>query len=220
MPRRGGLWDARSVTTLCITQKPEADELLSTNPLALLLGMLLDQQVPLENAFLGPWKLLDRMGTLDARVIAEYEPEAFTKIVATPPAVHRFHGNMSKRLQALCQALVEKYDGDAEAVWTRGKPTAAEVLKRLKELPGFGDQKAKIFLALLGKQYGVTPYGWRKAAGDYAKENSRLSVADVKDAKTLSEVRAYKKALKEAAGIVTVSGWERRKQEQEQAQAG
>ena len=185
---------------LCIAQNPEADALLDENPLALLIGMLLDQQIPMEVAFNGPYKLYTRLGNqLDARTIAEYDPDEFATIATTPPAIHRYGGSMGKRVQALCQYLVEHYDGDASAVWSRGKPTGAEVLKRLKALPGYGEQKAKIFLALLGKQRGVAPYGWRKAAGDYGLVNSRRSVADVVDAESLQEVRAFKKAAKASA---------------------
>lgn len=185
---------------LCIAQNPEADALLEREPLALLIGMLLDQQIPMEVAFNGPKKLYDRLGgKLDVHEIAAYDPDAFAAISTTPPAIHRYGGSMGKRVQALCQYIVERYDGDVAAIWSEGKPTGAEVLKRLKALPGFGEQKAKIFLALLGKQYGVAPYGWRKAAGDYGAQRTRMSVADVTSAETLQEVRAYKKAKKAAA---------------------
>ncbi len=187
------------MTGLCIAQEPEADALLEREPLALLIGMLLDQQIQMEIAFKGPQKLYERLGGLDARVIADYDPDEFATLATTPPAIHRYGGSMAKRVQALCRYLVEEYDGDAEAIWTRDKPTGAEVLRRLKALPGYGEQKAKIFLALLGKQRGVTPYGWRKAAGDYGKANTRLSAADVVDDVTLQEVRSTKKAAKAAA---------------------
>lgn len=187
------------MTGICIAQDPEADALLEREPLALLIGMLLDQQIQMEIAFKGPQKLYERLGGLDAHTIADYDPEAFATLATTPPAIHRYGGSMAKRVQALCRYLVEEYDGDAAAIWTRDKPTAAEVLRRLKALPGYGEQKAKIFVALLGKQYGVTPYGWRKAAGDYGKANTRLSAADVVDDVTLQEVRSTKKAAKAAA---------------------
>ncbi|WP_091452395.1 HhH-GPD-type base excision DNA repair protein [Actinokineospora iranica] len=183
-------------TKLCIAQDPDADALLESDPLALLLGMLLDQQIPMEVAFKGPKKLYDRLGGLDVREIAEYDPEAFADLAATPPAIHRYGRSMAKRVQALCQHIVEVYDGDTAAIWD--SPSGPEVLKRLKALPGFGEQKAKIFLALLGKQRGVTPEGWRKAAGDYGLEGARRSVADVVDAVSLGEVRAFKKAAKAA----------------------
>lgn len=187
------------VTKLCIAQDPEADALLEREPLALLLGMLLDQQIQMEIAFKGPKKLYDRMGHLDVRRIAEYDPQAFTDLACTPPAIHRYGASMAKRVQALCQYIVDEYDGDTEAIWKRDNPTGAEVLKRLKALPGYGEQKAKIFLALLGKQLGVQPYGWRKAAGDYGKAGSHRSVADVTSAESLQEVRTFKKAMKAAA---------------------
>ncbi|MCG8918974.1 Fe-S cluster assembly protein HesB [Actinokineospora sp. PR83] len=150
--------------------------------------------------FNGPYKLHTRLGgKLDVHEIADYDPDAFAALATTPPVIHRYGDSMAKRVQALCQYVVAEYDGDVTAIWTRDKPTGAEVLKRLKALPGYGEQKAKIFLALLGKQLGVTPYGWRKAAGDYGAANSRRSVADVVDAGTLQEVRAFKKATKARA---------------------
>ena len=184
---------------LWMTKDPEANKLLEREPLALLIGMMLDQQYPMEHAFLGPKKILDRVGSLDVRTLAEYDPEKFATLCTTPPAIHRYGGAMAKRVQALCQHIVAEYDGTAEAIWTRGKPTAAEVFKRLKALPGYGDQKAKIFLALLGKQRGVTPKGWREVAGDYGDTGSHRSIADVTDEASLNEVRAFKKASKAAA---------------------
>jgi uncharacterized HhH-GPD family protein len=187
------------VPTLQLVGDPEADALLEANPFALLLGMLLDQQIPMEVAFAGPKKLADRLGGVDARQIAEYDPEEFAALCAERPAVHRFPGSMAKRIQALAQVIVDQYDGNAAAIWTAGDPDGAEVARRLKALPGFGDQKARIFVALLGKQYGVTPEGWRKAAGDYGKAGSHMSVADVVDAGSLEKVRSYKKQAKAAA---------------------
>lgn len=182
-----------------LTTDSEANELLDREPLALLIGMLLDQQVPIETAFAGPRKILERVGSLDARVIAEYDPEKFAALCSTPPAIHRFPGSMAKRVQALCRELVDSYDGSAEAVWTAGGPNGAEVLKRLKALPGFGEVKARIFLALLGKQRGLKAAGWQKAAGEFGAKGSFLSVADITDQASLLEVRAYKKELKAAA---------------------
>ena len=184
---------------LQIVQDPVADELLESNPLALLVGMMLDQQIPMEVAFAGPQKLAERIGGLDARTIADYDPDAFVALFSEKPAVHRFPGSMAKRLQTLAQAVVDEYDGDAVALWTAGDPDGPELLRRLKALPGFGEQKAKIFLALLGKQYGVTPEGWRAAAGDYGKAGTYMSVADVVDQGSLEKVRSYKKAAKAAA---------------------
>ncbi|HEX3546537.1 MAG TPA: HhH-GPD-type base excision DNA repair protein [Mycobacterium sp.] len=184
---------------LQLVQDPAADALLESNPLALLLGMLLDQQIPMEVAFGGPKKIADRMGGLHASEIADYDPDKFAALCAERPAVHRFPGSMAKRIQTLAQIIVDRYNGDAAALWTAGDPDGPEVLQRLKGLPGFGEQKAKIFLALLGKQYGVTPKGWREAAGDYGKAGTHLSVADVKDAGSLEKVRSTKKQMKAAA---------------------
>jgi uncharacterized HhH-GPD family protein len=184
---------------LCLAQDPEADALLDDDPFALLIGMLLDQQVPFETAFAGPKKIADRMGGLDAGKIADYDPEKFAALCSERPAVHRFPGSMAKRIQALAQIIVDRYDGDAARLWTAGRPDGPELLRRLKALPGFGEQKAKIFLALLGKQYGVTPTGWREAAGDFGKPGTHLSVADIVDDRSLGQVRAYKKQMKAAA---------------------
>jgi uncharacterized HhH-GPD family protein len=187
------------VAKLQLVQDPAADELLESNPFALLVGMMLDQQIPMEVAFAGPKKIADRLGGVDAHQIAEYDPEKFIAVCSERPAVHRFPGSMGKRLQTMAQAIVDDYDGNAAALWTAGDPDGREVLRRLKALPGFGEQKAKIFLALLGKQYGVTPTGWREAAGDYGKAGTHMSVADVVDAGSLEKVRSYKKAAKAAA---------------------
>jgi uncharacterized HhH-GPD family protein len=187
------------VAKLQLVQDPAADALLDSNPFALLVGMLLDQQIPLEVAFMGPKKIADRIGGVDARQIADYDPEKFAALCSERPAVHRFPGSMAKRIQALAQIVVDRYDGNAAAVWSAGDPDGAEVLLRLKELPGFGEQKARIFLALLGKQYGVTPKGWREAAGDYGKAGSYMSVADIVDPGSLEKVRSFKKQAKAAA---------------------
>jgi uncharacterized HhH-GPD family protein len=185
--------------TLHITDDAAADALLSSDPLALLIGMLLDQQVPMETAFGGPAKLADRLGGFSAATIAGYDADAFVEICRTPPAVHRYPGSMAGRIQTLCQTIVDDWDGDAEAIWTRENPDGAEVLTRLKKLPGFGDQKAAIFLALLGKQYGFKGNGWREAAGHYGDEGSFRSVADIVDPGSLTKVRENKKAMKAAA---------------------
>lgn len=184
---------------LQLVQDPAADALLESNPFALLVGMLLDQQYPMEAAFAGPKKIADRIGGVDAREIADYDPEKFAALCSKTPAIHRFPGSMAKRVQALAQLIVDDYNGDATGLWTAGDPDGPEVLRRIKALPGFGEQKAKIFLALLGKQYGVTPKGWRAAAGDYGKAGSYLSVADVVDPGSLEKVRSYKKQAKAAA---------------------
>lgn len=186
---------------LHLAQDPDADALLSRDPLALLTGMLLDQQIPMEKAFRGPYDLRTRLGhDLDAAELAELD--TLGELFATPPAIHRFPGSMAGRVQQLCGHLVEHYDGKAENVWAH-VTTGGELLKRLKGLPGFGDQKARIFLALLGKQRGVQPEGWREAAGAYGDEGALRSVADVVSKQTLLEVRAYKQQVKAAAKQAT-----------------
>ena len=183
---------------LQLTSDPAADSLLSEDPFALLVGMLLDQQIAMEVAFAGPRKIADRIDGFDARSIAEADPDAFVAVCAQTPAVHRFPGSMAKRIQDLARAIVDRYNGNTAGLWTDGEPDGSEVLRRLKALPGFGEQKAKIFLALLGKQYGVTPRGWRAAAGDYGRAGSHMSIADVVDKGSLEQVRAYKKKRKAA----------------------
>jgi len=183
---------------LQLTQDPVADALLSEDPFALLVGMLLDQQIAMEVAFAGPKKIADRLGGFDAGLIAEADPERFAAACAQTPAVHRFPGSMAKRVQDLAREIVERYHGDTAGLWTEGDPDGPQVLRRLKALPGFGEQKARIFLALLGKQYGVTPKGWRAAAGDYGRDGTHMSVADVVDKGSLDQVRAYKKKMKAA----------------------
>ncbi|MFR9754900.1 HhH-GPD-type base excision DNA repair protein [Streptomyces sp. TR06-5] len=186
--------------TVHLAQDPEADALLSRSPLAALVGLLLDQQVPMEWAFKGPWTIAQRLGAddLDAHEIAARDPDAFAALLSEKPAVHRYPGSMAKRVQQLCQYLVEHYDGDARAVWADAD-SGAELLKRLKALPGYGDQKARICVALLGKRYGVTPDGWREAAGAYGDRGSYRSVADVTGPDSLSRVRAFKQEAKAAA---------------------
>ena len=188
-----------AMATLQLTSDPAADSLLSEEPFALLLGMLLDQQIPMEVAFAGPRKIADRLGGIDPQEIAECDPVRFAALCSETPAVHRFPGSMAKRIQDLAREIVDRYDGDAAGLWTQGDPDGAEVLRRLKALPGFGEQKSKIFLALLGKQYGVTPQGWRAAAGDYGKAATYMSIADVVDTGSLEQVRAYKKKMTAAA---------------------
>jgi uncharacterized HhH-GPD family protein len=183
---------------LHITGDAAADGLLSTDAFALLTGMLLDQQVPMETAFAGPLKVKERVGSIDPATIAAYDPEGFVEVFTRTPAVHRFPGSMAGRVQALAQAVVDDWGGDAAAIWTQGDPDGAEVLKRLKALPGFGDQKAKIFLALLGKQLGLEASGWRDAVGAYGDAVHR-SVADITDAESLAKVRATKQAAKAEA---------------------
>ncbi len=186
-------------TTLWMTGDDAADRLLDADPFALLLGMLLDQQFPMESAFSGPHKIVQRLGSLDPAAVADADPQAFAALCAIPPAVHRYPGSMAGRVQAVARAVVDDYDGDVTRLWTDGDPDAREVLRRLKALPGFGDQKARIFLALLGKQRGVEPAGWREVAGAYGEEGARRSIADVTDAASLAQVRETKRAAKAAA---------------------
>lgn len=184
---------------LHITGDTAADELLSTDAFALLTGMLLDQQVPMETAFAGPLKIKQRVGSIDPVTVAGYDPERFVEVFKQTPAVHRFPGSMAGRVQSLAQAVVDDWRADASAIWTQGDPNGAEVLKRLKGLPGFGEQKAKIFLALLGKQVGLNAPGWREAAGAYGEDGYHRSVADITDPESLAKVRATKQAAKAAA---------------------
>lgn len=190
---------------LSLALEKNADALLSRDPFALLTGMLLDQQFPMERAFAGPWTLAGRLGTpdrLDPVVVAGYDPEAFADLMSRPPAVHRFPGSMAGRIQALARVITDEYDANTSALWETAA-SGAELLARLRALPGFGDQKARIFVALLGKQLGVRPDGWRAAAGGYGEEGSRRSVADVVDATSLGEVRSYKQQMKAAKKAAT-----------------
>ena len=185
--------------TISLPIDPEANELLSRDPLALTLGMVLDQQDKLEKAFSAPYVLARRLGhEPTAQELADFDPDALIAIFATPPALHRFPKAMAGRVQAVCQLLVEHYDGDAAKLW-QGVDTGAELLKRIAALPGFGKQKSQIFTALLGKQYGVQPDGWRAAAGAYGEVGSHRSVADIVDADSLAKVREYKREMKAAA---------------------
>ena len=183
---------------LTIAQDPAADKILSEDPFALLMGMLLDQQYPMEHAFRGPWKILSRFGTLAPDAIAAAEPEAFAELCATPPAIHRYGRSMAGRVQQLATVVRDQYDGRAETIWTDAKD-ARDLLDRLKALPGFGDQKARIFAALVGKQLDVRPAGWQEAIGPYAEDGSYRSVADVVDPVSLTKVREFKQAAKAAA---------------------
>ncbi len=182
---------------LRIAQEPAADQVLTESPFALLMGMMLDQQFPMERAFAGPAKVLERFGTLDPAAIAAADPEEFAALCAVPPAVHRFPGSMAARIQALATVVVEEYDGHTERLWTSAD-SGRELMRRLQALPGFGKQKAQIFTALLGKQLGVRPEGWQAAAGDYAEEGSHRSVAVVGDQDSLDRVRAFQKDAKAA----------------------
>ncbi|MGI5178175.1 HhH-GPD-type base excision DNA repair protein [Dactylosporangium sp. CA-152071] len=177
----------------------EANALLDRDPLALLVGMTLDQQIPLEKAFSSPWVLSQRLGhEPTAQELAEFDPDALVEIFATPPALHRFPKAMAARVQEVCRVLVDRYDGDTAAMWT-GVASGGELLRRVQALPGFGKQKAQIFVALLGKQYSVQPDGWREAAGGYGEVGSHRSVADIVDGDSLGKVREFKKQMKAAA---------------------
>jgi uncharacterized HhH-GPD family protein len=174
----------------------EANALLDRDPLALVLGLTLDQQIPLEKAFTSPWVLGQRLGhEPTAQELADFDPEALIEIFATPPALHRFPKAMAARVQQACRVVVDRYDGDPAAVWA-GVTDGKELLQRILGVPGFGKQKAQIFVAVLGKQCGVQPAGWREAAGGYGEEGSYRSVADIVDGDSLTKVRTYKKQMK------------------------
>jgi uncharacterized HhH-GPD family protein len=179
-----------------ITGDPAADKILDESAFALLAGMMLDQQYPMEHAFRGPAKVTDRFGSFDPAAIAAADPEEFAAMAATTPAIHRFPGSMSSRLQELARIVVDDYDGDASRLWTEARD-GKDLLKRIMALPGFGRQKAQIFVALLAKRRGVRPDGWESVVGDYALDGHR-SVADVVDQDSLQKVRDFKKAKKAA----------------------
>ena len=184
---------------LWLTGDADADALLASEPLALLIGMVLDQQIPMERAFKAPYDLKQRLGgSLDPAAIAAMPPDGLAAVFATKPALHRFPRSMAGRVQEVCAAVLDTYGGDTEAIWT----TAAdgkELLAHAKALPGFGDQKARIFVALLGKQLGVRPTGWDAAAGVYGEAGSFRSVADIDSAEALAKVRQFKQAAKAEA---------------------
>jgi uncharacterized HhH-GPD family protein len=182
---------------------PEANELLDRDPFALLIGMLLDQQIPVEKAFTSPEVLRERLGgTLDVHTVAGYDADALEELFRRPPALHRFPAAMAKRVQDLARMLVQRFDGDPAAVW-QGAASGADLVQRVGQLPGFGPQKARIFTALLGKQFDVRPPGWREAAGDYGADGSRRSIADVVDADSLKAVRTHKQQMKAAVRAAT-----------------
>ena len=180
-----------------IAGQPEADQVLDEYPFAVVMGMMLDQQYGMEHAFRGGYKVLSRFGSLDPAAIASADPEKFKALCSEPPAIHRYPGSMAERLQQLAAFVVSEYDGDVTRLWSEAK-TGDELLKRVKQLPGFGEQKAKIFVAFLAKQLGVKPPGWRRVSGDYALKGYR-SVADVVGPESLQKVRDYKQQQKAAA---------------------
>ncbi|MGH3366140.1 MAG: HhH-GPD-type base excision DNA repair protein [Nocardioidaceae bacterium] len=178
-----------------IAQDAAADEVLATEPFGLITGMLLDQQFPMEQAFAGPAKVKERFGSLDTAAIAAADPEQFAELCAVPPVVHRYPRSMAGRIQALAAYVQQEYDGDTTRLWSQAV-NGSDLLRRLQALPGFGKQKSQIFVALLGKQFGVRPEGWREAAGSYGDEGAYRSVADVIDGESLERVRAFKKEMK------------------------
>ena len=181
--------------TLAVTGDEAADGLINEDPLALLLGMLLDQQIPMEWAFMGPRRLADRLGSdLDAHDISARDPEAFAALVKAKPALHRFPGSMASRMQALCRHVADRYDGDAGGVWADAE-TGEELFERLRDLPGYGDEKARILTAVLAKRFGVRPEGWEEQAGAFSDDQPR-SVADIDGPQALQRVRAWKKEQK------------------------
>ena len=185
--------------TLNLPVSAEANELLTRNPMALLIGMLLDQQVPLEKAFSSPLELVSRLGhEPTAAELADFDPDELAAVFSQRPALHRFPRAMAARTQDLARLIIDEYDGDPETVWA-GASSGQELVTRLAKLPGFGGAKAQIFAALLGKQMGVRPEGWREAAGHFGDDGSHVSVADIVDDGSLAAVRAYKKELKAAA---------------------
>jgi uncharacterized HhH-GPD family protein len=195
------------VTELHLSGDEHADRLISKDPLALLIGMVLDQQIPLEWAFKGPSELAQRLagqvdvgpgGRLDAAAIAALDPETLSAAFSERPALHRYPGSMASRVQALCQIVADEYGNDAAAVW-KGARDGADLFRRVKALPGFGEQKARIFVALLGKQFRVTPSGWEEASSPFGEPGTYQSVADIVDGESLDRVRAYKQAKKKAA---------------------
>jgi uncharacterized HhH-GPD family protein len=201
--RDDGARDTEDHVTISMPVPPEANDLLTRSPLALLIAMLLDQQVPLERAFSAPYDLVGRLGhEPTAEELAGYDPEALAAVFAERPALHRYPKSMAARVQALGQLIVDRYDGEAARVWS-GAADGQDLLKRVAELPGFGPQKAKIFVALLGKQLGVQPPGWREAAGQFGGDGTYCSVADISDDDSLARVRAYKQQLKAAAKAKT-----------------
>jgi uncharacterized HhH-GPD family protein len=184
--------------TLSLPIDAEANKLLQRSPLALLIAMVLDQQIPLERAFTAPYDLAQRLGhEPDAHELASYDPEALTALFSERPALHRFPKAMAARVQEVSQLLVERYDGDAARLWSDAA-SGKELLKRVAELPGFGKQKAQIFVALLGKQFGVRPEGWREAAGSFGEEGAHYSVADITDEASLIKVREHKQQMRAA----------------------
>jgi uncharacterized HhH-GPD family protein len=175
------------------TGRPEADRLLEENPLALLIGLVLDQQVPMERAFSAPYDLRERLGHLDPGRIAATPMEELEKAFRQRPALHRFPGSMAQRVQRLCEIVATRYKGDAGAIW-RDAGSGQELARRISELPGFGDQKTRITVAVLAKKLGVRPPGWEAEAADWH------TIADVDSPETMAEARAIKRRMKAEQG--------------------
>ncbi len=198
------------MTTVHLALDPDADALLASDPLALVIGMVLDQQIPMERAFAAPLALQDRLGAaLDARAIADADPDRLAAIFAAPPALHRFPGSMAGRVQDACREIVRRYDGDASRIWTDAV-SGTDLVRRLRALPGFGEQKARIFAALLAKQFGVRPDGWQAATEPFGDPGSFRSVADIVDDTSLAAVRATKAEAKAAAKAAAGTAGSRR----------
>ncbi len=191
---------------LSITGDPGADRLLSEEPLALVIGMLLDQQVPMERAFTAPADLRDRLGgRLDAAAIAAMDPDALVEIFRTRPSLHRYPASMAARVQELCRVVADRYGNDAAAIWTSAS-NGEGLLDAVRALPGFGDQKTRIFVALLGKQLKIRPSGWKKVSAPYSDTGSHRSVADIDSPAALAKVREHKRKMKAEARAKATAG--------------
>jgi len=199
MPKGTQSPPAPSKTSLALTGNDEADALLATDPLALVIGMVLDQQIPLERAFRSPFDLKERLGgSLDAGAIASMDPEALAEIFGAKPALHRFPSSMARRVQDVCRLIMDTYDGDAAAIWTSAA-NGKELLAHVKALPGFGVQKARIFIALLGKQMGLHTPGWQQVSTPFSRPGTFQSVADIDSPAALTKVRQFKQQMKAEA---------------------
>jgi len=199
MPKGTQSPPALSKTSLALTGNDEADALLATDPLALVIGMVLDQQIPLERAFRSPFELRERLGgSLDAGAIASMDPDALAAIFGTKPALHRFPSSMARRVQDVCRLIMDTYDGDAAAIWTSAA-NGKELLAHVKALPGFGVQKARIFIALLGKQMGLHTPGWQQVSTPFSRPGTFQSVADIDSPAALTKVRQFKQQMKAEA---------------------
>ncbi len=192
--------------TLPLTGDEPADALLAADPLALLIGMVLDQQVPLERAFHSPYDLKERLrGRLDAAAIAATDPDELAAVFSAKPALHRFPGSMARRVQDVCRIVADDHGGHAAAIWTSATDGSA-LAAAVRALPGFGDQKARIFVALLGKQFGIRPPGWEAACAPYGEPGTHRSVADIDSPAALTKVRQHKQLMKAGAKARAAGG--------------